>query len=156
MTFHALPILLCFPVSGPDFWVIHNTLPPLDCMTGGLLYQRSVTLIPNQRSSGHIGDVAQPLALDKCSELHNPTTLSPGKMSWYSRREGPLWIPEASSRWQYELNLTATNRNKILSKETWKWGQQVPPKCWYPWTAQHNSTPQLTVMRHTLSICGNV
>jgi hypothetical protein len=28
----------------------------------GLLYQRSVTPISKQRSSGHIGDVAQPLA----------------------------------------------------------------------------------------------
>lgn len=69
MTFHALPILLCFAVSGPDFWVIHNTLPPLVCMTEGLLYQRSVTLISKQRSSGHIGDVARPLALDRRSQL---------------------------------------------------------------------------------------
>jgi hypothetical protein len=31
-------------------------------MTEGLLYQRSVTPISKQRSSGHIGDVAQLLA----------------------------------------------------------------------------------------------
>jgi hypothetical protein len=31
---------------------------PLDYMTEGLLYQRSVTLMSKQRSSGQVGDVA--------------------------------------------------------------------------------------------------
>ena len=62
-----------YPVMFPCQWsrfLGYTQYPPTPiCMTKGLLYQRSVTLISKQRPSGHIGDVTQPLALDRRSQL---------------------------------------------------------------------------------------